>query len=163
MRHLRLVSLFICLSALLIGTSGSARTLAPQAVSLTVNNPYCVQPSTASSTCLINLRYLSATSSDPNFLGVQITINGKTRAYFSNFFENSVYITDRMMGKGLQVTCGRPNASGLPGYGLQYNLGISAIVSGGSPTTDIAVVTCPAFESKLYLPIVKGIPHLAVK
>ena len=156
MRPLRFVSLLICLSALLIGTSGSARTLAPEALSLIVSNPYCTQASAASSTCLINVRNISATSSDPNFLGVQISINGKTRAYFSNFFENSVYINDSMMGKGLQVTCGRPNASGLPGYGLQYNLGISALVSGGSPTTDTAVVTCPAFESKLYLPVVKN-------
>ena len=155
MRPLRFVSLIICLSALLIASSGSARTLAPEAVTLTVSNPYCTQPSTASSTCLINLRYLSATSSDPNFLGVQISIDGKTRAYFSNFFENAVYINDRMMGKGLQVTCGRPNAGGVPGFGLQYNLGISAIVSGGSPTTDTAVVTCPAFERRLYLPIIR--------
>lgn len=154
MRPFRLISVIICLSALLIATSGSARTLAPQAVALTVSNPYCTQPSTASSTCLINLRYLSATSSDPGFLGVQITVNGKTRAYFSNFFESSIYVNDRMMGKGLQVTCGRPNASGVAGFGLQYSLGISAIVSGGSPVTDIANVTCPAFESRLYLPVV---------
>jgi hypothetical protein len=155
MRHLRFIILIICLSALLVGTSGSARTLAPDAVSLTVSNPYCIQPSTASSTCLINLRYLSATSTDPNFLAVQISVNGKTRAYFSNFFESSVYVNDRMLGKGLQVTCGRPNASGLPAYGLQYNLGISAIVSGSSPITDIANVTCPAFERRLYLPIME--------
>jgi hypothetical protein len=60
-----------------------------------------------------------------------------------------------MMGKGLQVFCGGPNASGVPGYGLQYSVGISAIVTGSSPITDTANVTCPYFESRLYLPMIK--------
>jgi len=59
-----------------------------------------------------------------------------------------------MMGKGMQILCVKPNSSGLPGYGFQYSLGISAIVSGRSPTTDIANVTCPAFESRTDLPLV---------
>jgi hypothetical protein len=154
-RRYRLLSLFICSFFILITTSGSARMVANSGVTLTVNNPYCAQASPSSSTCLINVRNISATSSDPNFRGVQITINGKTRAFFSNFFETSVFINDGMMGKGLQVTCGRPKASGLPGYGLQYSVGISAIVSGSSPTTDTANVTCPSFESKSYLPMLK--------
>ena len=59
-----------------------------------------------------------------------------------------------MLGDGLQVTCGKPNASGLPDYGFQYNLGISALASGSAPVTDTAIVTCPAFETRTYLPIV---------
>ena len=155
MRRYRLVSLFICSFIMLASTSGSARTFSPDAVSLTVSNPYCAQVSPASPTCLIYVRYISATSTDPNFRGVQISINGKPRAFFSNFFETSVYINDSMMGKGLQVICGGPNASGLPDYGLQYNVGISAIVSGSNPITDTASVTCPFFESKAYLPMVR--------
>jgi hypothetical protein len=153
--HFRLVNLLICSFCLLVGTSGSTGTASPAAVSLTVNNPYCVQAPLPSSTCWINVRNISATSSDPNFLGVEITVNGKTRAYFSNFFETAVYINKRMLGNGLRVICGRPNASGVPGYGLKYNVGISAIVSGSSPTTDTAVVACPAYESKAYLPTVR--------
>ena len=155
MRIFRFISLLICTGILLIGTSGSARTLAPDAVTLTVNNPYCTQPSVTSSICLINVRTISANSTDPNFLGIQLTVNGKTRARFSNFFENSVLINTEMMGKGLQVTCGRPNASGVAGYGLQYSLGITALISGGSPITDIANVTCPAYESKIFMPIIR--------
>lgn len=155
MRHYRLVSLSICLLFMLVCTSGSASTASQAGVSLTVSNPYCVQPSLPSGTCFINVRNISATSSDPNFRGVQITINGKTRAFFSNFFENSVFINKDMIGDGLRVVCGRPNASGLPDYGLQYNVGISAIVSGGSATNDTATVNCPYFESKAYLPTVR--------
>jgi hypothetical protein len=155
MRHYRLVSLFVCLFFLPICTSGSARTVSPDTVALAVNNPYCAQASPSSATSLINVRNIYATSSDPNFLGVEITVNGKTRAFFSNFFETSVFINKRMMRNGLQVICGRPNASGLPYYGLQYNVGISAIVSGSSPTTDTAIVTCPFFEGKAYLPMVR--------
>jgi hypothetical protein len=155
MRRFRLVSLLICSFIMLASTSGSARTSSPDAVSLTVSNPYCTQSSPASPTCLIYVRYISATSTDPNFRGIQISINGKTRAFFSNFFETSVYINDSMMGKGLQVVCGGPNASGVPDYGLQYGVGTSAIISGSSPITDTANVTCPAFESRLYLPMIK--------
>lgn len=155
MRRYRLLSLFICIFIMLVFTSGSARTFSPDAVSLNVSNPYCAQASPASPTCLIRVRSISATSTDPNFLGVQISINGKARAFFSEFFENSVSINDSMMGKGLQVFCGGRNASGVPGSGLQYSVGISAIVSGSSPVTDIANVTCPYFETRLYLPMVK--------
>jgi hypothetical protein len=154
MRKYRLVSLLVFLFFLLTCTSGSARTEAPGAVSLTVSNPYCVQASPSSSTCLINVRNISATSSDPNFRGVQISISGKTRAFFSPFFENSVSISSQMMGKGLEVVCGRPNASNLPGYGLQYSVGISAIFTGSSSTTDTANVNCPYFESRVNLPAV---------
>jgi len=155
MRKYRLVSLIIGLAFILICASGSTRTKAEgAAVSLSVSNPYCAQSSPASSTCLINVKNISATSSDPNFLGVQITIDGKPRAFFSNFFETSVSINDRMMGKGLQVVCGKPNASGVPGYGLQYNVGISAVFSGSSATTDTANVNCPSYEDRLYLPAV---------
>lgn len=146
------LSLLIGIFFLLTWTSGSTRTDAAGAVSMTVNNPYCAQASPASSTCLINVRTISATSSDPNFRGLQITINGETRAYFSTFFETSVYINREMIGQGLEVTCGRPNASGLPGYGLQYSIGISGIISGGSSTTDTAIVNCPSFEARVYLP-----------
>jgi hypothetical protein len=154
MRHYRLVSLFICFFFILVSASSSARTASPDAVSLTVSNPYCTQAAPSSPTCLINVRSITATSSDPNFRGVQITVNGKTRAFFSNFFETSVFINDRMMRNGLHVICGLPNASGVPNYGLQYSVGISAIVSGSSPTTDIANVTCPSYESDAYLPLV---------
>jgi hypothetical protein len=155
MRRYRLVSLLICSFIMLVVTSGSARTSSPDAVSLTVSNPYCTQSSPASPTCLIYVRYISATSTDPNFRGVQISINGKPRAFFSEFFENAVYINDSMMGKGLQVICGGPNASGVPGSGLQYGVEISALITGSSPITDTANVTCPFFESKLYLPMIK--------
>jgi hypothetical protein len=155
MRLYRLVSLFICTLFMLLCTSGSSRTLAEGGASLTVSNPYCVQASPPSATCLINVRSIIASNSDPNFRGVLITVNGKTRAFFSNFFETSIYINNKMLGNGLQVVCGRPNASGLPNYGFQYSVGISAIVSGSSPITDTAVVTCPYFEAKLYLPVVK--------
>lgn len=122
------------------------------AISLNVSNPYCSQAVPATSTCWINVRNISAASSDPNFLGVQITVNGKTRAMFSNFFETTVNINEKMIGKGLQVVCGRPNASGVQGYGLKYQVGISAVFSGSGATTDTANVTCPSYEARLYLP-----------
>jgi hypothetical protein len=155
MRHFRFVRVIICLSFLLVSGSGSAHTSSPDAVVLTVSNPYCAQALPPSSTCFINVRTISATSSDPNFLGLEITINGKARARLSNYFETSTYLNQLMLGKGLKVICGRPNASGVPGFGLQYSVGISTIVAGSSSITDTANVTCPSYESKAFLPAVR--------
>ncbi len=155
MRKYRHGALLICLCFLLAGASSSTRSDPQGQVSLTVSNPYCSQTSPGSPTCLIVMRSISATSSDPGFLGIQISIAGKTRAFFSNFFENSVAINSSMLGDGLQVECGEPNASGVAGYGWVYNVGISATFSNSNPTTDTAVVTCPFYQDRLYLPTVR--------
>ncbi len=44
-RLFRSISLLVLTLGLLVGTSGSARSLAPEAVTLTVSNPYCTQVS----------------------------------------------------------------------------------------------------------------------
>jgi hypothetical protein len=155
MRKYRHGTLLICLFFLLASASSSARSEPQGQVSLTVSNPYCSQVSTNSPTCLIVFRSIYATSSDPGFLGIQISVNGQARAFFSNFFENTVTINNSMLGNGLQVECGEPNASGVAGYGLVYNVGISATFSNSSATTDTAVVTCPYYQDRLYLPTLR--------
>jgi len=133
---------------------GEPAQVDPQAVTLTVSNPACVQSSTQSGACYINFYYINAVSTDPNFSRIEISIDGKNRLRMTAFFENSIYFSGSMIGKGFQVSCGRPNASGVPGYGRIYPVNISAYVSGSSPITDIANVTCPAYESITYLPII---------
>lgn len=125
-----------------------------QAVTLLVSNPACVQSATRPGACYITVRSISASSSDPNFNRIEISIDGKTRLRMTAFFETSIYFSGQMLGKGLQVTCGRPNASGVAGYGRIYPVNISAFVTGSSPITDIANVTCPAYESITYLPLI---------
>ena len=152
MPTLRLILIFICLGFPLT-FSGVPLQSSPQATTLTVSNPYCslVTPSTGA--CYINIRYLSA--SDPLLTHVEITVNGKVRAYMTGFFETSAALSAGMLNDGLQVVCGKPNVSGIPNLGYQYSVGISVYANGSPTTTDTAVVTCPAFEAKINLPFIK--------
>ena len=71
------------------------------------------------------------------------------------FFENSAYLTNLMLDKGLKVACGGPNASGVPGFGRVYSVGLIGYDTTGSPVIDTANVTCPFYEGKTFLPVVR--------
>ena len=126
---------------------------APQAVTMIVSNPYCVQDVETAGSCLINLRYFSASTSDSSFSHIEIAINGKVRANMSGFFENSAYLTGPMLGNGLKVACGGKNVSGIPDMGRQYVVTLSGFATGSSPVVDSANVTCPYYQRKTYLPV----------
>lgn len=154
MRKLRF--LFLIAVLVLIGSlSGEPSLASSQAgVSLTVSNPTCTQAKDIAGTCYLNLRYLNASSSDPTFSHVEISVDGKVRAFYSTFFESSVYVGNAMQGKGLQVKCGLPNASGDPLYGQQYQVVITAFLADVPSVTDTANVNCPYFLGKNLLPVV---------
>jgi len=134
----------------------SSAPAAPQTgLTLALSNPYCVQVSHQSGTCAINFRYMNAATTDVSFDHIQIAINGKVRFFMSGFFENSANMTGRMLGGGLKVGCGLPNASGVPNYGHIYSVVVTAAQFGGSPLVDTAAVACPAFQSNLYLPVAR--------
>ena len=126
---------------------------APQAVTMIVSNPYCVQDVETAGSCLINLRYFYAYTADSSFSHIEIAINGKVRANMSGFFENSAYLTGPMLGNGLKVACGGKNSSGIPDMGRQYVVTLSGFATGSSPVVDSANVTCPYYQGKTYLPL----------
>lgn len=126
---------------------------APQAVTMIVSNPYCVQDVETAGSCLINLRYFYASTSDSSFSHIEIAINGKVRANMSGFFENSAYLTGPMLGNGLKVACGGKNISGIPDMGRQYVVTLSGFATGSSPIVDSANVICPYYQRKTYLPV----------
>jgi len=147
------VLLAICLGLSLALCGGSVRA-EQTATTLTVSNPTCAQAVATTGACTINIKSINVSSSDPLFSHVEISINGKVRAYLSSFFEQNIYLNSAMLGEGLQVTCGLPGASGDPAYGNQYQVGIAAYITGSSPIVDSAVVYCPSFVSKSFLPLV---------
>ena len=155
MRPLRVLFLLIGIG-LVMALAGEPVWAAPATgVVLTVNNPYCVQPTVKTGACYINLRSLSAYTTDSSFTRVEISINGKVRLRLQSFFESSAYLSDRMLGNGLQVPCGGPNASGNPAYGRIYPVTIIGYSSNSPSTTDIATVTCPFYDGKTYVPAVR--------
>ena len=126
---------------------------APQAVSMTVSNPYCVQDAETAGSCRINLRYIYASTIDASFNHIEIAIDGKVRAHMSGFFENSAYLTGSMLGSGLKVACGGKNVSGIADMGRQHAVTLTGFSTGSSPVVDIANVTCPYYQGKTYLPL----------
>ncbi len=89
------------------------------------------------------------------FSRIEISIEGKVRLRMQSFFESSAYLSESMLGSGLKVPCGGPNASGVPGFGKVYSVQLTGYTIPGSPVTDIANVTCPYYEGKIFLPTVR--------
>jgi hypothetical protein len=144
---------------LLIITLGLTQALAyepvhtaPEAVSMTVSNPYCVQDVETAGSCLINLRSFSAATTDSSFSHIEIAIDDKVRAHMNGFFENSATLTGPMLGSGLKVACGGKNAGGIADMGRQYEVTLSGFATGSSAVVDTAIVTCPYHEERNYLP-----------
>ena len=124
---------------------------APQAVSMTVSNPYCYQPDPAVDKCSINFRFIQAAdnqSSAPFMTWLTITISGNKRYNATAFFEGTITYSYDMVPDGLIVACGAPNAGGAgTQFGNVYGVTIQPLDSSRNPmATDIANVTCPAFN-----------------
>jgi hypothetical protein len=137
----------------LTGPSGTrADPLAPNSLtSFTVSNPYCYQPDPAVDKCSINFRFVQATdnqSSAPYMTWLAFTISGKKRYNATAFFEGTITYSYDMVPNGLMVPCGLPNAGGAgTQYGNVYGVTLQPLDSSRNPmSTDIANVTCPAFN-----------------
>ncbi len=154
MRILRIVVSLIGLG-LLLGLSGGQVTAdSTQAVTLAVSNPYCVQSSTQNGVCTINVRSVSASSTDSSLTRLEISIDGKVRVRMQTFFENSAYLSEPMLGEGLKVPCGGPGSGGAAGFGQVYSVGLIGYSTSSSPISDTANVTCPFYQGFVYLPAV---------
>jgi hypothetical protein len=137
------------------GDFAHAAPLQPASVSLTMNNPTCIQVRSASGACSIQVDSVIASGSDPTFSRLEILVNGKLRVYMSGFFESSAYLTYSMMPGGFAVVCGQPNAGGSPNYGNAYTVTANAYMADGTSASDSMAVFCPAYESKTYIPLLK--------
>jgi hypothetical protein len=149
MRILRILFLSATLALLLIipSTHSNAAT-----ISLVISNPVCVQPNPASGVCYIKTLTATATGSDSSFSQLNVFVNDKLRLSMTGFFESNAYLYADMQGDGLAVACGGPNAGGNPGYGKIYSLKITASMGDGSNTSGSAIVRCPYFDGKTFLP-----------
>ncbi len=154
MRLFKVLSTLLVFS-LVLALGGEPVSAAPNAsVIMNISNPYCVQSTSDPDVCYIVLRSMTASSPDSNLFRFEIAIDGKVRLRMHTFFEDSILLSYAMLGKGLKVACGAPNASGIPGYGRIYSVNLSAYGFTGSPIVDIANVTCPAGSNKNYLPLI---------
>lgn len=157
MRALKFCLLLFALALTVVLSDDAVRAAPHATLSVTLNNPVCVQPRANSGTCYIIIRSLYATASDTSFTGLDIAIDGKVRARMQPFFETATTLTSAMLGRGLMVTCGRPNASGDPNYGRQYAVSYLGYLYGSSTPAAYgsASVFCPAYEGKVYTPLIR--------
>jgi hypothetical protein len=154
MRTMR--ALLVITGLLILVFSGQpSQASSPASTSLAISNPTCHQSISNTANCFINFRTLYATSDDSSFGHLEIAIDGKVRAYYSAFFETSISGYYTMLGDGLQVTCGLPNAGGDPKSGNIYPVEVSIFLGDASYLTDTANVTCPSYVSIIQLPLVR--------
>lgn len=149
MRILRFFSVAAVLALLLVIPSANSRAAT---VSLTINNPVCVQPNPDAGTCFIKSFSIAAYGSETSFSQLNVFVNGKLRVNMQGFFESNAYLTADMVGNGLAVACGVPNASGNPDFGTIYTMYVTASMGDGANTWGSAQVRCPYFEGKVFLP-----------
>jgi hypothetical protein len=119
--------------------------------SFNVSNPYCYQPDPSVDQCSINFRFIQTVdnqTSAPFMTWLAITISGKKRYNATAFFEGVITYSYDMMPGGMKVPCGAPNAGGAgTAFGNVYGVTIQPLDSSRNPmSTDIANVTCPAFN-----------------
>jgi hypothetical protein len=153
MRLLRYLFLILGLGTL-IALPGEHVSSAPSTtVNLTMSNPYCYQSVVERGGCYINVRSITASGSDLGFDHLDISINGKVRARMQTFFETTAYFSENLLGQGLEVSCGGPNAGGDPAFGNLYTVTVQAYASGASVAFDSAPVYCPYYKGQPYLPL----------
>jgi len=151
-RILRFLPLILILGLLLAIPSGN---ISASTISLDITNPSCVQSQTENSTCYIKAFSIAAYGGDPSFSQLKVFVDGKLRMNMQGFFEANAYLNSDMLGDGLAVACGGPNASGNPDYGKIYTMYVTASMGDGANTWGSAQVRCPYYVGKTYLPGVR--------
>ncbi len=113
----------------------------------------CIRARPASRECFINWNYLSVTATSPQYIiTMTVAIDGQMRAYYSGFFQTSMYVPFDMNPKGFKVACGDPGTNANPELGKTYSYTIRARESGGLGSANYGSVTCPVGAYSVYLP-----------
>ena len=108
-------------------------------------SPQCIMPEPHSESCYIQWYNLEVYATDPNYIiSMSVTIDNRLRAYYSGFFQTSMYVPFDMYYPGLKVACGRAGASGIPNMGKTYAFTLRARETGGLKAANYGSVTCPA-------------------
>lgn len=127
---------------------------APEISFIESPSPTCVKPVQTSGYCYIEWYslYVEASPSQ-SVISMTVAIDDKTRAYYSGFFQTSMYVPYDLQPEGFQVYCGAPGSGGQPGLGALHSYTIRARETGGLASANYGSVICPAGIFHLYLPI----------
>ena len=105
----------------------------------------CYLPVPHTNTCYIQWQYLNVTASTSQYIiSTTVSISNGIRAYYSGFFQTSMYIPGDMQSPGFRVACGVPGSGGKPDFGKSYPYIIRARETGGLKAANYGTVFCPA-------------------
>jgi hypothetical protein len=107
-------------------------------------SPTCSLPEPGTNVCYIQWNYLYVTASAGQYIvTTTVALDGHLQAYFSGFFQESMYIPSDMTGDGFRVACGAPGVEGNPEQGYIYDYTIRARETGGLGAANFGTVSCP--------------------
>jgi hypothetical protein len=113
----------------------------------------CYQLVQNTNACTINWNYLNVSAGTSSYMiSMTVSIDNQMRAYYSGFFQNSMYIPYGMNAPGFKVSCGLPGAGGKPDLGNAYAYTIRARATDGLSSANYGTVYCPSYISHIYLP-----------
>lgn len=105
----------------------------------------CYGPLSAINACYIQWSGLSVSATSPQYIErMTVSIDGRIRAFYSGFFQTSMYVPPEMHSEGFRVACGTVGASGDPDSGFHYAYEIRARETGGQSTANYGTAICPA-------------------
>ena len=134
----------------------NADPLAPLISFIDSPSATCYLPVPHTNACYIQWQYLNVTASTSQYIiSMTVSISNEIRAYYSGFFQTSMYIPGDMQSPGFRVACGEPGSGGKPEFGMAYPYIVRARETGGLKAANYGTVYCPADTIRLYLPIVK--------
>ncbi len=139
------------------GSANRARAESPEGPVISFidsQTAQCYLPVRNTDRCYIQWNYLSVSASSSQYIiSMTVTIDNRKRAYYSGFFQTSMFVPNGMHSPGFLVSCGLEGAGGLPDLGNSYAWAIRARETGGLTAANYGSVTCPADVPSVYLPI----------
>jgi hypothetical protein len=117
----------------------------------------CFRPQQNSNTCYVNWNYMYVTASSTQYvISMTLQIDGQNRAYYSGFFQSSMYIPSSMHADGFEVACGPEEEAGFPGFGSAHTYTIRARETGGLKAANYGTVICPPMDIRpVFFPVVQ--------
>jgi len=123
----------------------NADPLAPLISFIDSPSATCYLPVPHTNACYIQWQYLNVTASTSQYIiSMTLSISNEIRAYYSGFFQTTMYIPGDMQSPGFRVACGLPGASGDPVLGQSYSYKVQARETGGLKAANYGSVFCPS-------------------
>jgi hypothetical protein len=117
--------------------------------------PTCYRPANVANACYVTFSYLQVFASSSQYIiTMTVAIDGRLRANYQGFFQNSMTVPTDFASPGFKVACGSPGASGNPKLGNSYSYVIRARETGGLSSANYGTVSCPPMAAyTLFTPV----------